>query len=164
IMEVVKKIQGVVDKALDTAINFIISKAKALFKSLFGSKDAKPDTRSQDQKRTDLSKGIAEAQALLANPKLSSDEVKKKLPDIKTKNKITILQLVTDAKTAGKETDHIHGEIHSDPVKADGSAVEKVAEEEKLCSIKISRPGFRQSLKDRFREEFPGSHKGMVLA
>jgi hypothetical protein len=39
VMEVIKKVQTAVDKALDTAITWLITKAKALFASLFGGKD-----------------------------------------------------------------------------------------------------------------------------
>ena len=42
IMAVVKKVQATVDKALDTAINFVIGKAKAFIAKLFG-KDKKDD-------------------------------------------------------------------------------------------------------------------------
>jgi hypothetical protein len=160
---IITKIRDKVDQAIEMAVAWIIGKAKSLFAALFKGK-GKPDTRTVNQKRDDLKKGIAEAQALLNNPKLSSDEVKKKLPAIKTKYKITILQLVTESKTEAKETDHVHGEIHSDVVKDDGTAVDKVAEPEGDTAITISRPGFRQSLKDRFREQYPGSHKGQLLA
>ena len=163
VMGIINKVRGAVDKALDTAIAWIIGKAKSLFAALFKGK-GKPDTRTVNQKRDDLKKGIAEAQALLNNPKLSADDVKKKLPGIKAKYKITIFQLVTDAKTEAKETDHIHGEIHSDVVADNGPTVDKTPEPEGDTSITISRPGFRQSLKDKFREKYPGSHKGQVLA
>lgn len=126
VMGVVKKVQATVDKALDAAIAWIISKAKALFGKLFGKKDGKPDERTQDQKRSDLQRGIADAQALLKAKKASPEQIKAKLPGIKSKYKITIFELVTGAKTQLKETDHIHGEIHSDPVKADGDEVEIV--------------------------------------
>jgi hypothetical protein len=128
VMGVVKKVQAGVDKAIDAAIAWIIGKAKALFGKLFGKKDGKPDDRTQDQKRNDLRKGIAEAQALLKAKKASPPQIKAKLPGIKSTYKITILELVTGAKTQLKETDHIHGEIHSDPVKADGEDVEIVDE------------------------------------
>jgi hypothetical protein len=88
-------------------------------------KDSKPDDRTQKQKKDDLAKGIAEAQKLLEDKKLSSEQVKKKLPTIKSKYKLTIFELVTDVKSGTKETDHIHGEIHSDPVKSDSDKVEK---------------------------------------
>jgi len=43
IMGVVNKVRGIVDKALDTAINFIIGKAKALFAKLFSRKKDEED-------------------------------------------------------------------------------------------------------------------------
>lgn len=49
IMGVVNKVRGIVDKALDTAINFIIGKAKALFAKLFSRKKDEEDP----QKRLD---------------------------------------------------------------------------------------------------------------
>jgi len=104
-----------------------------------GAKDAKDSEkkdksgeRTEEQKKADLNRGIAEAQKLLEDQNLSSDQVKQKLPAIKSTYKITILELVIDAKNETKETDHIHGEIHSKPVKADSSKVdkkEKTAEE-----------------------------------
>lgn len=124
IKEVIEKVRGMVDKGIDAVIAWLVAKAKALFGKLFGGKD-KPDERSQEQKKSDLTKGIGEAQKLLEDKKLTSEQVKKKLPVIKSKYKITIFELVTDAKSETKETDHIHGEIHSIPVKDDGGKVEK---------------------------------------
>ncbi len=101
-----------------------MGKAKAWFAKLFGKKDKK-DERTQEQKKADLAKGIGEAQKLLEDKKLTSEQVKKGLPKIKSKYKITIFELVTDTKSEKKETDHIHGEIHSDPEKSDSGKVEK---------------------------------------
>ncbi len=75
VMDVIKKVQGLVDKGLDTAINLIITKAKALFAKLFGKKDDKKDEGSGDvrakaaaaltgQLKADHSK--EEAQAIVA--------------------------------------------------------------------------------------------------
>lgn len=126
IIGVIEKVRPTVDKAIDGAIAWIVGKAKALFANLFGKKDGKPEERTQEQKKADLAKGIGEAQKFLEDKKLSSEEVKKKLPAIKSKYKITIFELVTDAKSNTKETDHIHGEIHSAPVKSKGSPVDKI--------------------------------------
>ena len=41
---VIAKVQAAVDKALDTAVNWVIGKAKALFAKLFGGKDEKEET------------------------------------------------------------------------------------------------------------------------
>lgn len=45
ILAVIEKVRAVVDKALDTAINWIVTKAKALFAKLFGKKE-KPDEKN----------------------------------------------------------------------------------------------------------------------
>lgn len=123
---IVKKIRAPIDKGLDKIVAWLgkmLDKAKALF----GKKD-KPDERSQEQKKADLTKGIAEAQKFLEDKKLSSEQVKQKLPAIKSKYNITIFELVTDAKSETKETAHIHGEIHSNPVKHDSGKIEKEAD------------------------------------
>jgi len=50
IMGVVNKVRGIVDKALDTAINFIIGKAKALFAKLFSKKKDEEDPEKRLKK------------------------------------------------------------------------------------------------------------------
>ncbi len=64
IREVINKVRDKVDKAIDTAIAWIMGKAKALFATLFGKKD-KVDERTDQKKKQDLDKGNAEAQGLL---------------------------------------------------------------------------------------------------
>jgi len=119
IMEVIQKVRAKVDAAIGAAVNWVVAKAKSLFASLFGGKD-KPDERTPEQKQADLQKGVNEAKALLADDKTSVIEVRKKLPAIKSKYKMTALDVVQDEKSGGKEKDHIHGVINptldSDPV------------------------------------------------
>ena len=122
IKDIVKRVREAVDKAIEAAVTWLINKAKSLFSGLFGGKDKKPDTRTDDKKRADLKAGLAEAQGILAaNP--APDQVKKKLPAIKKTYKITILELVVDAKGGATQTGHIHGEIHSNPITGDGATV-----------------------------------------
>ena len=64
---------------------------------------------SDEQKKADLDKGLDEADALLADEKLSSQDVAKRLPPIKEKYRLAELILVNDAKEATSETDHIEG-------------------------------------------------------
>jgi len=116
---IVQRVRDTVDKALDAAIAFIINKAKSLFKSLFGKKDTKPDTRTEAQKQADLDKGVAEGDALLLAKDTSVEKVKKKLPSIKSKYKMTMLEVVVVTHTADKETAHIHGVINPEKNSAD---------------------------------------------
>src|SRR5215217_2998930 len=91
VMGVVNRVRATVDKALDTAINFIVSKAKALFKSLFS---GKPDKRTEAEKQKDLNAALREAEGLLDDKKLKGSDVSKKLPAIQKKYKLTALTLV----------------------------------------------------------------------
>jgi len=128
VLEVVKKVQGLVDKGLDAAINWIITKAKALFAKLFGKKDDKKDERTPEQKMADLERATSEADALLLNADLSPEDVKEKLPAIKTKYKLTRLELITENKTDSDETDHIEGEINPTKVKPPKKKISPSAE------------------------------------
>lgn len=159
IMAVIQKVRASVDKALDTAINWIITKAKSLFASLFSGKD-KPDDRTPEQKQADLDKGMEEAETAKAGGKASEADVRKALPAIKAKYRMTTLTLVVDAKGEADETIHIEGGMS--PAKAGPKSTIKF--EDGQTSIKIERPGFRKSLKDRFRKQYPASHSGAVLA
>jgi hypothetical protein len=157
VIAVVHKVQETVDKALDTAINWIIGKAKALFASLFG-KDAKPDDRTPAQKQADLNKGVAEADALLADPKLTSVDVAKRLPAIKAKYKMTELATVTDAKAEGTETDHIHGAINPE---TDAPQHQKTTED-KQTNIHIVRSKFTVTTKWKLAGVFSEQHRALV--
>ncbi|MEG3437605.1 DUF4157 domain-containing protein [Pannus brasiliensis CCIBt3594] len=137
ILGVFEKVRAPFGKAIDWLVNWIVTTAKKLFAKFFGKKD-KPEERTQEQKKVDLAKGIAEARTLLDDKKLSAEQVKKKLPAIKSKYKITIFELVTDAKSETKETSHVHGEIHSIPVKDDSSKVEKEADQGSVTIAVIS--------------------------
>lgn len=92
VRDVVTKIRGVVDKALDTAINFIISKAKTLFAYLFGKgKDGKPaDADPEKQKKIDA--GIkalhAKEASVLKDGKLAFAEAKKIAAQTKSSNPV----------------------------------------------------------------------------
>ena len=113
VLAVIKKVQAVVDKALDTAINWVITKAKALFARLFGGKDdKKPDERTPEQKKADLAKAIQQAKVLQDNQEESDDEVKKGLLAIKTKYKMVSLEFIVDSESETDETVHIEGVIN----------------------------------------------------
>lgn len=126
IVGVFEKIRAPFAKATDWLVNWIVTMAKKLFAKAFG-KDKKEE-RTQEEKKADLAKGIGEARKLLEDKKLTSEQVQKKLPAIKSKYRITIFELVTDAKNETKETSHVHGEIHSTPVKDDSGKVDRESE------------------------------------
>jgi hypothetical protein len=75
-------------------------------------KDGKPDQRSEKQKKADLNKALAQADQLLKDDKISSEQVKARLPGIKSKYKMTSLELIVDSKDDAKEIVHVEGIIN----------------------------------------------------
>ena len=102
---VIDKVRVTVDKALDTAITFIITKAKALFGRLFGAGDKK-DERSEDEKKRAKLAAIADAEKLLLEKGFSEEKVRGKLGAIKSRHKLSSLTLVVDSKKEKTETVH----------------------------------------------------------
>ena len=144
VRDVITKVRAVVDKALDTAINFIIGKAKALFKSLFS---GKPDKRTDAQKQADLDKAIAEAKALQSKPDITDPDVRKGLISIKSKYKMGSLELVVDNTddVASTETVHVEGEINPRKKSDKGKIASK---NQVITEISIPRPSsFKASTK-----------------
>jgi hypothetical protein len=129
VRKTIDKAQKPINTAIDWVINLAVKGLKKLG-GLFGfgkkkDKEGKPDERTQEMKRGDLTRGLSEAQMLLENKNLTTKEIKEKLPAIKSKYGITIFELVADSKSETEETDHVHGEIHSDPVRIDSGKVER---------------------------------------
>lgn len=107
---VITKVRDTVDKALDTAVNFIVGKAKALFGSLFGS--GKGDERTPAQKQADLDKAMKDARARQSAPQATEVSIRAGLGKIKSQYKMKSLDLVVDSKDDAKEKLHIAGEIN----------------------------------------------------
>lgn len=108
IKEVIGKVRGVVDKALDWVINNIVGKAKAWFAKLFGGKDGreKPDGRTEEEKKRAKLAAIEEAEKLLFEKGFDEQKVRSKLVPIKNRYKLLTLNLVVDSKKDQKETVH----------------------------------------------------------
>jgi hypothetical protein len=99
IMDVVHKVQAFVDKALDTAISFVIGKAKAFIAKLFGGKDKKDGAK--DPKWITAAAAInADLKAMeVASPdgKLTQPQIEAKLPAWKAANGFTSLRVTPKA-------------------------------------------------------------------
>ena len=84
--------------------------AKGKAKGLLGN-DKENNKGNTPKKEVELKKGVGAAYNLLQNEDLSAEEVKQKLPAIKSKYKLSTLELVMDSKNESEETDHIAGDI-----------------------------------------------------
>ncbi|RKH40951.1 hypothetical protein D7X12_19550 [Corallococcus sicarius] len=92
-----------------------LKKAFTWVKKLFGGGGkGKPDERTPEQKKADLAKALKEASDLLKAPKTSEAKIRKGLPAIKSKYKMTSLVLVVDSNEATKQVVHIEGAINPD--------------------------------------------------
>jgi uncharacterized protein DUF4157 len=150
------KVRAPVDKAIDFVINWIVNAAKNLFKALFGKKEGKPDMRTEAQRQEDLSKAMAEGEALLRNDNDSPDDVRHALSGIKAKYRVDSLELVTESQNDEGETDHIEGSM-SPPRK--GASVKKGQKDQPTKSFTIPRPSFVTETLETLKEEYPDEHK-----
>jgi hypothetical protein len=123
ILAVIKTVQETVDKALDTAINWIITKAKALFAKLFGGKD-RPDERTEEEKTKAKLAAIGDAEALVPEEGFDEQVTRGKLGSIKSKYKLLTLDLVVESKDDQIETVHF-----------DASASDKVSGKQKKAKV-----------------------------
>ncbi|MGD0931622.1 MAG: DUF4157 domain-containing protein [Candidatus Korobacteraceae bacterium] len=105
VLAVIEKVRAMVDKGIDTAIAWIVGKAKALFAKLFGKKDEK-DKRTEEEKTRAKLAAIAEAEKLIPQEGLDEQEVRGKLGPIKERYKLLTLNLVIDSKQEQTETVH----------------------------------------------------------
>jgi hypothetical protein len=118
VQEVIKRVRQPIEKAINWVIEQAMKFAKKIGNKLgFGkdkknNKDGKPDERTKEEKQADLNKALAEADKLLKDNKISSDEVKKRLPSIKSKYKMTSLELVVNHEDNTKEKVHVEGSIN----------------------------------------------------
>ena len=106
------KIRGLIEKArglIDTAVNWVLSKAIAFTKKLGGKLGLGKkgevterhglDERTMEQKEADLNKAVSESDRIMEEKDATPDSVKTKLPAIKSKYKLTLLELVKDNET-----------------------------------------------------------------
>jgi hypothetical protein len=106
IRQIVTGIQGKVDAALD----WLIDKALAIGKSIMGALGLgeKPDDRTPEQKQADLNSAMSEARSAAKEPDATSETVETKLPAIKSKYRLNVLEL--RPKDGGNYD--IHGELN----------------------------------------------------
>ncbi|MEY2497294.1 MAG: hypothetical protein QOD12_850 [Verrucomicrobiota bacterium] len=100
IMGVINKVRTKVDEAIDKAIAWIVSKAKALFAKLFGKE--KPDNRTPQEKERDVRAAGAKAEQIANASNHDRKAVAKQLPAIKREFKLTDISMIAAAE--GKVT------------------------------------------------------------
>src|SRR4030095_4346945 len=112
VMEVINKVRSVVDKALDTAIGFIIGKAKALFARLFSRGDKKEAPGDPNDVRTKVKNEAASKMAGQVDPAAVPGIIK----DLRSKYQKDGLKSLTAIEISA-------GEFDLDAVASPGSKV-----------------------------------------
>ncbi|MEH2163456.1 MAG: DUF4157 domain-containing protein [Nostoc sp.] len=79
-------------------------------------KDNKDDERSPKQKQDDLNQALAEAHELIKDDNTSVKVVNKRLPGIKSKYKMTSLELVVKSQNGAKETVYVKGKVNPEGI------------------------------------------------
>ncbi|MBD2766357.1 DUF4157 domain-containing protein [Hymenobacter sp. BT664] len=72
----------------------------------------KNDTRTDEQKKADLDRAVAEAETLLAAPSPDLESIRKQLPAIKSKFKLSVLTLIEEGGNAEETNAYVHAEIN----------------------------------------------------
>jgi hypothetical protein len=109
---VILKVRATVDKGIDALIAWVVGMAKKLFAKAFGKN--KDDKRTDAEKLADLNKAKAESEAVQKKKGVGEAEIRKELPALKKKYKLTSIDLVVDSKDKTKEKVHIHIAINPD--------------------------------------------------
>lgn len=139
IMGVINKVRSFIDKALDKLVAWIVTMARKLFAKIF-SKDKK-DERTDAQKLADLDKAIAEAEAAMAKQDADQDSVRAVLKGIKSKYRLTSIELVKLADTQGKETDQVVAEINPKKSSKPKAFFTKMPE----CKVQFTRKSYDET-------------------
>jgi len=155
VMEVIKKVQALVDKGLDTAINFLITKAKSLFAKLFGKKDE----RTEEEKTKAKLAAIGEAEALVPEDGFDEQAVRGKLAPIKSKYKLLTLDMQVDSKEEESETVHFTASA-SDTVA--GKPKKTKISGDSLISLSLTRPTWIKTEEFDVRIEIKKRHEALT--
>ncbi|MBO2011554.1 DUF4157 domain-containing protein [Hymenobacter negativus] len=152
---IVKRIRQPIDKGLDKIVAWLGS----VLDKLLGKN--KNDARTEEQKKQDLGKAIAEADALLAAPNPDLEAIRQRLPAIKAKYKLTVLMLMEEGGDAEETTAYVHAEINPK-----GDTKKKKTKKGKVGALKITRKSLsftaetKAYLIAKFKSSFPPGQLG----
>jgi hypothetical protein len=172
-MGIVQKIRAPIDKAIDWLIGFLVKMAKAAGRFLVGAvtgrgqTPASGDVRTAAQKEADLRAGIREGSDLLKQKGASERKVRTTLAGIKTKYRLTALDLVVDNKDKVRERVHIRGAVNP-TYDGDGYVInawppDRVVIEAVIGAPAAKRKNFEKVLETPGRAGLPGYQRAHLL-
>ncbi|MEP6519604.1 eCIS core domain-containing protein [Microcoleus vaginatus] len=115
IQDIIKRVRGPIEKAIDWVIAQAVKFAKKIGNKLgFGKNkksnkdDGNPDERTKEEKEADLEKALKKSEQIMREKGATPDTVKAKLPAIQSKYKLTSLELVKTRDTIY----HVEGKVN----------------------------------------------------
>jgi Skp family chaperone for outer membrane proteins len=149
IAEKVKKFFHALSKPVMKAVDWVVGKIVGFGKKIWAKLRGKADKRTPEQKQKALADGLAEA-SRLADRRLTPEEIRPKLPSIKSKYKMTALVMVLDARDDQEATIHFEGEVN--PKDRTGRKKTPAEKLYPLTFTQETRPEFRlvENPADRF--------------
>lgn len=155
IMEVVQRVRAKVDAAIGAAVNWVVTRARSMFASLFGNRD-RQDDRTDEQKERDKRAAIAEAEGLVSREHFDEADTRHRLAPIKSRYRLSALDLVVDSRTQGAET--IHFTAAASP-NTDGQPITVTpGDDEGLDSLSLTRPSWIRNQDRDVRVEIMKRH------
>jgi len=153
IMGVVNKVRGIVDKALDTAINFIIGKAKALFAKLFSKKKGEEDPEARLKKaaaelRPSISALLAKgSKGLIFKAKLLAWKLKYRLTSLELKGR-QIIAAINPETPVGEAVNQQAGDVRNQTHAAAGDVATMKDVQDAAADMIAQKKGGKGTYKD----------------
>jgi len=111
VADVIKGFQEMVLGYVDRAIGWVVQRVRGLLARLRG-EGAEDDERTDEQKAADLDSAVAEATEINEDKSLSPTQIRDRMRPIKTRYRLTRLELVEANETDTSETVYVVGEIN----------------------------------------------------
>ncbi len=113
IRAVIQRIQATVDRAVDGVLNFIVRTTRSLLSRLTGGGTAAgPDNRTPEQKMNDLRTAVAQGTQIAQNPQISRRQKTRQLTELRTRHRLSTLELMRDNQTTVRENVHVRGTVN----------------------------------------------------
>jgi hypothetical protein len=165
IRAVIQRIQATVDRAVDAVLNFIVRTTRSLLARLTGGGGAAagPDNRTPEQKMNDLRTAVNQGTQIARDPQLSRRQKTRQLNDLKTRHRLSALELVRDNQTSARENVHVRGTVNP-TYDGQGFIIDRFPPEPTVViETDIGDPQSRQGFEEVLEPSPPGMQRAHLI-
>ncbi|MEG4114104.1 MULTISPECIES: eCIS core domain-containing protein [unclassified Microcoleus] len=112
VQSTIRGLQARVDGMLDRAVDWIRSMAQRVASAVVSGSATGIDNRTLEQKNADLRNAVTEATGIARNERLAARVRRIQIEAIKQRYRLNRLELVTDARSSGRENVHVRAVIN----------------------------------------------------